>query len=105
MAREAACIGRAARRSRGALRERPRRWCVTARARQLGACRNLRQAPDRAPIGIPVAAAAPAVATVIGGGLNLDGQLFLAASQSGGSDDLVESGPAGTASGALTVDD
>ena len=54
-------------------------------------------------LGIPVAAAAPAIATVYGSGLNLDGQLFLAVSQSGGSDDLVESTRLARRAGALTV--
>src|ERR1700737_3033413 len=54
-------------------------------------------------LGIPVAAAAPAVATVYGRSLNLDGQLFLALSQSGGSDDLVETARLARAAGALTV--
>jgi glutamine---fructose-6-phosphate transaminase (isomerizing) len=41
-------------------------------------------------LGIPVAAAAPSVATVYGQRLRLEGQLFLAISQSGRSDDLIE---------------
>src|SRR5215204_4372446 len=42
-------------------------------------------------LGIPVAAAAPNVATVYGQRLRLAGELFLTISQSGRSDDLVES--------------
>src|SRR5262245_60939789 len=40
-------------------------------------------------LGIPVAAAAPNIASVYGRDLNLKDQLFLAISQSGRSDDLV----------------
>ena len=52
---------------------------------------------------IPVAAAAPSVATVYGQRLRLEGQLFLAISQSGRSDDLVEQATAARAAGAVTV--
>ena len=52
---------------------------------------------------IPVAAAAPSVATVYGQRLRLDGQLFLAISQSGRSDDLIEQAAAARAAGAITV--
>src|SRR5215207_8845672 len=41
-------------------------------------------------LGLPVAAAAPNIATVYRQPLRLAGQLFLAISQSGSSDDLVE---------------
>jgi glucosamine--fructose-6-phosphate aminotransferase (isomerizing) len=54
-------------------------------------------------LGIPVAAAAPNIATVYGRQLRLKGQLFLAISQSGMSDDLVEAARAAKSSGALTV--
>lgn len=53
--------------------------------------------------GIPVAAAAPSIASVYGQRLRLEGQLFLAISQSGRSDDLVEQAKSARASGALTV--
>jgi glucosamine--fructose-6-phosphate aminotransferase (isomerizing) len=52
---------------------------------------------------IPVAAAAPSVATVYGQRLRLEGQLFLAISQSGRSDDLVEQATVARAAGAVTV--
>src|SRR5687768_9069718 len=42
-------------------------------------------------LGIPVSAVAPNVATVYRRRLHLEGQLFLAISQSGRSDDIVES--------------
>lgn len=54
-------------------------------------------------LGIPVAAAAPNIATVYGGRLALKDQLFLAVSQSGGSDDLVECAAMAKAAGAVTV--
>jgi glucosamine--fructose-6-phosphate aminotransferase (isomerizing) len=54
-------------------------------------------------LGIPVAAAAPSVATVYGQRLRLDGQLHLAISQSGRSDDLIETTAAAKAAGAVTV--
>src|SRR6266404_283154 len=41
-------------------------------------------------LGIPVASAAPSIATVYRRALKLKGQLFLAISQSGASDDLIE---------------
>ena len=53
--------------------------------------------------GIPVAAAAPVVASVYRRPLGLDGQLFLAISQSGRSDDLVEAARLAQRAGALTA--
>ncbi len=54
-------------------------------------------------LGIPVAAAAPSIASVYGEKLHLKDQLFLAISQSGRSDDLIELTAAAKESGALTV--
>jgi glucosamine--fructose-6-phosphate aminotransferase (isomerizing) len=54
-------------------------------------------------LGVPVAAAAPNIATVYGRQLRLKDQLFLAISQSGMSDDIVEAVRAAKSSGALTV--
>lgn len=54
-------------------------------------------------MGIPVAAAAPNVATIYRRALRLQDQLFLAVSQSGFSDDLVETARMARAAGALTV--
>jgi glucosamine--fructose-6-phosphate aminotransferase (isomerizing) len=54
-------------------------------------------------LGIPVAAAAPNIATVYRRPLNLEGQLVLAISQSGRSDDLVEFAAMAKASHALVV--
>jgi glucosamine--fructose-6-phosphate aminotransferase (isomerizing) len=54
-------------------------------------------------IGLPVAAAAPNIASVYHQPLHLRDQLFLGISQSGRSDDLVELAASAKASGALTV--
>ncbi len=54
-------------------------------------------------LGIPVAAAAPNIASVYAMELRLKDQLFLAISQSGRSDDLVEMTAAAKRSGAMTV--
>jgi glutamine---fructose-6-phosphate transaminase (isomerizing) len=54
-------------------------------------------------LGIPVAAAAPNIASVYNRPLNLEGQLFLAVSQSGRSDDLVAQAHSARKSGALSV--
>jgi len=54
-------------------------------------------------IGIPVGAFAPNVATIYKQRLKLNGQLFLTVSQSGRSDDLIESAEMAKAAGALTA--
>ena len=54
-------------------------------------------------LGIPVAAAAPNIASVYRRRLRLDGQLFLAVSQSGRSDDLVANAAMAREAGALCV--
>jgi glutamine---fructose-6-phosphate transaminase (isomerizing) len=54
-------------------------------------------------LGIPVAEAAPSITSVYRKDLRLDGQLFLAISQSGRSEDLIESTSSAKASGALTA--
>jgi len=53
--------------------------------------------------GIPVAAVAPSITTIYGRELRLAGELFLAISQSGRSDDLVESAVMARRAGALTA--
>jgi glucosamine--fructose-6-phosphate aminotransferase (isomerizing) len=53
--------------------------------------------------GIPVAPAAPSIASIYGGGLHLKGQLLLSISQSGRSDDLLSMTESARKSGALTV--
>jgi glucosamine--fructose-6-phosphate aminotransferase (isomerizing) len=54
-------------------------------------------------LGIPVSAVAPNIATVYRQPLRLEGQMFLAISQAGRSDDIVESVALARAAGALTV--
>jgi glucosamine--fructose-6-phosphate aminotransferase (isomerizing) len=54
-------------------------------------------------VGIPVAAAAPNIATVYHEKLALKDQLFLAISQSGSSDDLIETAAAARTAGAVTA--
>jgi glutamine---fructose-6-phosphate transaminase (isomerizing) len=54
-------------------------------------------------LGIPVAAAAPNIATVYHQPLRLKDQLFLAISQSGRSDDLIETATMARSAGALTA--
>ncbi len=54
-------------------------------------------------LGIPVADAAPSIMSIYRKGLRLEGQLFLAISQSGRSEDLIESACRAKDSGALTV--
>src|SRR5262245_7185439 len=54
-------------------------------------------------IGAPVAEAAPNIASVYGRHLNLKNQLFLAISQSGRSDDLIDMALSARSAGALTV--
>lgn len=54
-------------------------------------------------LGVPVAAAAPNIATVYRRALKLKDQLFLTISQSGRSDDLIETTAMARASGAITL--
>lgn len=54
-------------------------------------------------LGVPVAPAAPSIASIYGGRLRLADQLVLAISQSGRSDDLIAFARSAKASGALTV--
>src|SRR4051795_12053061 len=54
-------------------------------------------------IGIPVAAAAPGIASLYRQALRLDGQMLIAISQAGRSDDIIETARMARSSGALTV--
>src|SRR5262245_56087714 len=54
-------------------------------------------------LGVPVAAVAPSIMTIYRRDLRLRGQFFLAISQSGHSDDLVEAASSARANGALTT--
>jgi glucosamine--fructose-6-phosphate aminotransferase (isomerizing) len=54
-------------------------------------------------LGIPVAEAAPSITTIYGRNLQLKDQFFLAVSQSGRGDDLIETTASARAAGALTA--
>jgi len=85
------------------LRRRPPQVVVTcARGSSAHAATYGKHLIERS-IGAPVAEAAPNIASVYGRRLNLEGQLFLAISQSGRSDDLIEMALSARSAGALTV--
>ncbi len=87
----------------GRLRRRPPQVCVTcARGSSAHAATFGKHLVERY-LGIPVAAAAPNIASVYGGSLRLKDQLFLAISQSGSSADLIDMTASAKASGAVTV--
>src|SRR5262245_26025274 len=85
------------------LRRRPPHVVVTcARGSSAHAATYAKHLIERT-IGAPVAEAAPNIASVYGRRLNLKDQLFLAISQSGKSDDLIEMALSARSAGALTV--
>jgi glucosamine--fructose-6-phosphate aminotransferase (isomerizing) len=85
------------------LKAKPPRVVVTAaRGSSAHAATFAKHAIERY-VGIPVAAAAPSIATVYARDLDLKDQLLLAISQSGESDDLIEMAQSAKRSGALTV--
>jgi glucosamine--fructose-6-phosphate aminotransferase (isomerizing) len=85
------------------LRTRPPRLVVTcARGSSAHAATFGKHLVERY-LGIPVAAAAPNIASVYRQRLRLTDQLFLAISQSGSSSDLIEQATAARASGAVTA--
>lgn len=85
------------------LRRHPPRVVVTcARGSSAHAASFAKHSIERH-LGIPVASAAPSIVTVYRRDLKLDGQLFLAISQSGASDDLIEQAASAKAAGAVTV--
>ncbi|HEX3485192.1 MAG TPA: SIS domain-containing protein [Micropepsaceae bacterium] len=85
------------------LKARPPRLVVTAaRGSSAHAATFAKHAIERH-AGIPVASAAPSIVTVYRRDLKLEGQLLLAISQSGESDDLIEQTLSAKRSGALTV--
>ncbi len=87
----------------GALDRRPPRVVVTcARGSSAHAAAFGKHLFERY-LGIPVSPAAPSIATVYGRRMNLEGQLFLAVSQSGQSHDLVEQAASARAAGALVA--
>ena len=73
------------------------------RARKLGTRPTFGKHLVERHLGIPVGAFAPNIATIYQQRLRLDGQVFLTVSQSGKSDDLIESTALAKASGALTA--
>jgi glucosamine--fructose-6-phosphate aminotransferase (isomerizing) len=81
---------------------RPRLVMTCARGSSAHAAKFAKHVFERY-LGIPVAAAAPNIATQYHRSLDLDGQLFLSISQSGRSDDLVETAAMARRAGALTV--
>jgi glucosamine--fructose-6-phosphate aminotransferase (isomerizing) len=81
---------------------RPRLVMTCARGSSTHAAKFAKHVFERY-LGIPVAAAAPNIATQYHRSLDLDGQLFLSISQSGRSDDLVETAAMARRAGALTV--
>src|SRR5262245_6340790 len=85
------------------LRRRPPQLVVTcARGSSAHAATYGKHLIERS-IGTPVAEAAPNIASVYGRRLNLEGQLVLAISQPGRSDDLIEMALGARSAGALTV--
>lgn len=86
-----------------ALRRRPPRVVVTCARGSSGHAATFAKHLIERRFGIPVAAAAPNIASVYRQDLRLDGQLFLAVSQSGRSDDLVAQARSARACGALTA--
>jgi glutamine---fructose-6-phosphate transaminase (isomerizing) len=87
----------------GTLRDRPPQVVVTcARGSSAHAATFGKYLIERY-LGIPVAEAAPSITSVYHQDLRLNGQLFLAISQSGRSEDLIESASSAKASGAMTA--
>jgi glucosamine--fructose-6-phosphate aminotransferase (isomerizing) len=85
------------------LKRMPPRVVVTCVRGSSGHAENFGKHLIERHLGIPVAAVAPSIMTIYRQGLRLKRQLFLAISQSGRSDDLVEAASSARAFGALTV--
>jgi glucosamine--fructose-6-phosphate aminotransferase (isomerizing) len=85
------------------LRSRPPQFAVTCARGSSAHAATFAKHLIELHLGIPVAAMAPNIATVYRRPLRLDGQLFLAISQSGRSDDLVEAAAMARNAGALTA--
>jgi glucosamine--fructose-6-phosphate aminotransferase (isomerizing) len=103
VARQAAELDRPLAELAARLRARPPHVVVTcARGSSAHAATFAKHLIERT-LGIPVAAAAPSVMTVYRKALRLEGELFLAVSQSGASDDLVEQAESARSGGAVTV--
>jgi glucosamine--fructose-6-phosphate aminotransferase (isomerizing) len=87
----------------GALKRRPPQLVVTCARGSSGHAATFAKHLIERRFGIPVAAAAPNIASVYRQRLRLDGQFFLAVSQSGRSDDLVAQARSARQAGALTA--
>ena len=85
------------------LKRRPPRVVVTCARGSSAHAANFGKHLIERHLGIPVAAVAPSIMTIYRQGLRLKRQLFLAISQSGRSDDLVEAASSARAFGALTA--
>ena len=90
--------------SRGCVRGPPRVVVTCGRGSSAHAATFAKHLFERY-LGIPVAAAAPSIASIYGQHLHLEDQLCLVVSQSGESDDLIAVAQSAKASGALTVAD
>jgi glucosamine--fructose-6-phosphate aminotransferase (isomerizing) len=103
VARQAAGLARPVAELVARLGRRPPQVVVTcARGSSAHAATYAKHLIERA-TGTPVAEAAPNIASVYGRRLNLEGQLFIAVSQSGKSDDLIEMALSARSAGALTA--
>jgi glucosamine--fructose-6-phosphate aminotransferase (isomerizing) len=103
VARQAQALAHPVRELVARLKRRPPLVVVTcARGSSAHAATYAKHLIERS-IGTPVAEAAPNIASVYGRRLNLKDQLFLAISQSGKSDDLIEMALSARAAGALTA--
>jgi len=103
LARQAVALRRPLAELVARLRQRPPHVVVTcARGSSAHAAAFAKHLIERY-VGIPVAPAAPSIASVYGGGLHLGGELVLAISQSGRSDDLLAMTRSAKQAGALTV--
>jgi glutamine---fructose-6-phosphate transaminase (isomerizing) len=85
------------------LRNRPPQVVVTCARGSSGHAATFAKFLIERHLGIPVAPAAPSITTIYGGELRLENQLFLAVSQSGRSDDLIEQAASARKAGALTA--
>jgi glucosamine--fructose-6-phosphate aminotransferase (isomerizing) len=103
VARQAAALAQPIAELAARLKRRPPQVVVTCARGSSGHAATYGKHLIERTVGVPVAAAAPNIASVYGRRLNLEGQLFLAISQSGKSDDLIEMALSARCAGALTV--
>lgn len=103
VARQEAILGPALRGLAARLRSNPPQVVVTcARGSSAHAATFFKHLVETR-LGIPVCEAAPGITSVYGRALRLHGQFFLAVSQSGGSDDLIENARMAKQAGACTA--